>query len=129
MNIYTVLKNNMEVGMRTIIVKELTKMAMTETAGMKLRDKIEEVLKNDSKVVLDFSGISLFATMFFNASIGHFVLNLSPEKCEEIFVIENISELGKDTYYHSFENAKMIYNNKSKENLIGDITQDNIEQS
>lgn len=115
--------------MNKIMVNELTQMAMTESAGMMLRKEIENLLKTEKKVVIDFSGISLFATMFFNASIGHFVMTLSPEMCRNIFELINLSELGMETYTHSFENAEEIYNNKNKQSVIGEITQNNIEHS
>lgn len=115
--------------MNKIMVKELTKMAMTESAGLKLRKEIENLFKTEKKVVIDFSGISLFATMFFNASIGHFVMTLSPEKCRNIFELINLSELGMETYMHSFENAEEIYNDKNQQSVIGEITQNNIEHS
>lgn len=115
--------------MNKIMVNQLTKMAMTESEGLKLRKEIEKFIEKEDKIVIDFSGISLFATMFFNASIGHFVMNLSPEKCDNIFELINLSELGAETYSHSFENAKTMYYDKHQESVIGDITQNNIEHS
>ena len=113
--------------MATIMVNTLTKMAMTDSDGLKLRKEIEDLKKTEKNIILDFSQISLFATMFFNASIGHFIMEMSPEKCEDLFELRNISELGKETYNHSFENAKILYQNKKQENFIGEITQQNIE--
>lgn len=113
--------------MKKILIRELTTMAMTEDAGLKLRKVIEDNIDSNDKIILDFESINLFATMFFNASIGYLVLRLTPEKCNELFEIVNISDLGKETYSHSFENAKLIYQNKLKTDNIAEITQDNIE--
>lgn len=104
-------------------------MALTESDGLKLRNAIEHILKNGSAVTLDFSGISLFATMFFNASIGHLVMTISPEKCDELIHITNISELGRDTYVHSFENAKAVFHQYGDLKKIAEVTASNLDNS
>lgn len=114
--------------MSIIYVNEFTKRALTENEGLKLREQISKYWDDDT-VIIDFSGISMFATMFFNASIGHYVLNFSPEICEKKIELRSISELGKETYKHSFENAKAIFLNKERNDTIGNITKENIEQA
>ena len=113
--------------MGKIIISDLTKMAMTDNDGLKLRREIEKHLEED-KIILDFADIEVFATMFFNASLGHFVMNLTPEKCDELFEIVNISELGQETLDHSLENAKLIFNNKLDSKEIAEITTKNIDE-
>jgi hypothetical protein len=113
--------------MKTIFVKEYTTMALTEKDGLKLRSAIEQLLAGEPVIVLDFSGISLFATMFFNASIGHLVLKLTPQRCEERIKIDNISELGRETYRHTFENAKEIFAQSGNIQKIADVTSNNLE--
>lgn len=115
--------------MRTIFVNQMTNMALTESDGLKLRRVIENSLADSDCVELDFSGISLFATMFFNASIGHLVMSLSPEKCADIIRISNISDLGNETYRHSFENAKAIFAQYGSLKKIGEITKTNLDNS
>ena len=117
---------------RKIIISELIKNGLTESNGLILRKKIEQIMKELSEsdtVVLDFKDISLFATPFFNSSIGYFVLNLGPEKFNRIFKLEQISELGLDTYQHSYENAVEIYNKRTNIDVVGEITKNNIENS
>jgi len=115
--------------MNEIMVNKLTSMAMTDTAGLKLREEIEKLIKTEEKIIIDFTGITLFATMFFNASIGHFVMTLSPEKCNDLFKFVNLTELGMETYKHSFENAEAIFHDRKQQSVIGEITQNNIEHS
>lgn len=117
---------------KKIIISELIKNGLTESNGLILREKMEqnlnELLEGDT-VILDFKDISLFATPFFNASIGYFVLTLGPKKFNKIFKIEQISELGLNTYQHSYENAIEIYNKKTNTEILGEITKNNIENS
>jgi hypothetical protein len=112
---------------RTIIVREYASMALTEKDGLKLRIAIEQLLTGEKTITLDFSDISLFATMFFNASIGHLVLQLTPEKCQERIKIANISELGRETYQHTLENAKEIFSQNAYIQKIADVTENNLE--
>lgn len=113
--------------MKTVIVREYASMALTEKDGLKLRAAIENLLKTERIISLDFSGISLFATMFFNASIGHLVMQLTPEECEDRVRISNISELGLETYRHTLGNARDIFVQHSSLQKIADVTQCNLE--
>ncbi len=117
---------------RKIIISELINNALTESNGLILREKIEIFLKEmseDDTITLDFKNITLFATPFFNASIGYFILNLGPEKFAKIFKLEQISELGQSTYQHSYENAVEIYNRNTNTDIVGEVTKTNIENS
>ena len=117
---------------KKIIISELIQNGLTENNGLILREKIEILLRElleEDIIILNFKNISLFATPFFNSSIGYLVLNLGPEKFNRIFKLEEISELGQSTYQHSYENAVEMYNKKANINIVGEITRNNIENS
>lgn len=113
---------------KTIKIDSISLMAMTEDAGLELRKEMNDAMQKEERVVLDFQGIELFATPFFNASIGYFVLTLSPEKYKEQVEVINLSDLGKETYCHSYQNAVSVYENKTDLELIGKITMETIEE-
>lgn len=117
---------------KRLIISNFIKNGLTENNGLIIREKIEQILKelNDGDIiVLNFNNISLFATPFFNSSIGYFLLKLGPEKFDEVFKLEEISELGQNTYQHSYENAVEIYTKKTDTDMIGQITKSNIQNS
>lgn len=117
---------------KNINVFEFIKNGLTENNGFILRQKIEEVLKDlkeNDVIILNFEKIFLFATPFFNTSIGFFVLTLGPEQFDKIFRIIKISDLGMNTYQHSYENAVENYNKKLNIEVVGEITKANIEKS
>lgn len=114
--------------MNTIIVSNFISNGLSEKNGLILREKISEFLEKDQEVILDFSNITLFATPFFNSFIGYFVLKMNPDIVKEKIKIVNISELGQDTYKHSYENATFFYNKKINTEKIGKITSDNISE-
>lgn len=92
--------------MSRIKIKDLCRMAMTEDQGLLVRNAMQPAVKAKEKIILDFEGINLFATMFFNASIGYYIVNTGIKYCTNNIVLENISDLGLETYMHSFKNAQ-----------------------
>lgn len=113
---------------KIIKISSIAPMAMTEDAGMKLRKEMKESIQKSEEVILDFEGIELFATPFFNSSIGYFVMQLSPERFKEYVQVINLSDLGKETYGHSYQNAVSVYKNKTNLEMIGRITKETIEE-
>lgn len=71
---------------------------------------IDAELKENSKIILDFSNIKFFTTLFFNNAITKYVLSLGPDEYKKKFKLANLSKVGKETYKYSFENA-MLYKN------------------
>lgn len=110
-----------------IRVEQIAPIAMTEESGIKVREKIAEAFEEKKQVILDFTNVSLFATPFFNASIGYYIIKLTPEKALSDIVTDNLSLLGKETYEHSVENARRIHDKKDNPELIGKITAETIE--
>ena len=110
-----------------IKVEQITPIAMTEESGMNVRKKISEILEKQNQVMLDFENVALFATPFFNASIGYFIITLTPEKAAEVIMTKNLTGLGEETYLHSVANARKIHEKKENVELIGKITAETIE--
>lgn len=113
---------------KEIRISSIAQMAMTEDAGLQLRKEMQAAMEQSQSVVLDFEGIELFATPFFNASIGYFVMKLSPEQYKMQVRVVNLSDLGKETYAHSFQNAVAVYENDINLEMIGKITEETLEQ-
>lgn len=106
----------------TILIRSFTPNALSEKAGSELRKRILTSYYNDSKekIILDFDGIGLFATMFFNASIGYLIQENLNEIIEHMEIV-NISTLGLKTLEHSKANANFIKKNANKldiENIV-----------
>ena len=116
--------------MALIKIQEICSIAMTEEQGMQVSRAMAPFMENDEPVTLDFSDLSLFATMFFNASIGYYVLQKGFEYCIQNIKLINLSNLGLETYEHSLSNAKEIsetLGNYSANNVR--IVEANIEES
>ena len=74
-----------------------------------LDNAIKPLFEQGEKIVVDFDGIKIFTTLFFNNVFAKYILKIGPEKYLECFSLENLSELGQTTYQHSFENAVNYY--------------------
>lgn len=75
----------------------------------KLDNVIQPLFEQGEKIIVDFEGIKIFTTLFFNNVFAKYILKIGPEKYQERFALENLSELGQTTYQHSFENAINYY--------------------
>lgn len=73
---------------------------------------IDAELKAASEIVLDFSGIKFFTTLFFNNAVTKYVLSLGLNEYEKKFDLINLSEVGKSTYKYSLDNAISHCNDK-----------------
>ena len=83
--------------------------ALTLEDGLKLYAVIKPPLLNGQRVDIDFSGITLFASLFFNAAIGQLLKDFSSESLNTLLIIENLNASGLDTMRRSIENAKKFY--------------------
>ena len=70
---------------------------------------IQPLFERGEKIVVDFEGIKIFTTLFFNNVFAKYILTIGPETYQECFALENLSELGQTTYQHSFDNAVNYY--------------------
>jgi len=109
----------------TISIKSFTSNALSAEAGKKLRKYIIEAYEQnpDETIILDFSGIVLFATMFFNASIGYLVKERRQDILDKI-TTENITSLGTRTFEHSIQNAESILNEENEKIVDESINED-----
>lgn len=109
--------------MKTICVHDLSPFAAFDEDGKTLRHKILSVWEADptEKIELDFSGITMFSTMFFNASVGYLALRKGVDYIHEHLSCKNLSPLGETTYTHSIENAMAVKNNDKLKDALSTI--------
>ena len=111
-----------------IKVKDFLDMAFSYDDGMKLREKINDALKTEKPVEVDFEGITVFTTMFFNACFGHFVFTQSLDWYNEMIKVVNLNPMGTETHKHSIENAQKRKLD-SNTNVVVEVTQKTINEN
>lgn len=106
--------------MERIVISDFSAEAASRKRGLMLKEKLEESMSEGRSVVVDFSGITRFASPFFNNSFAALAIAYGFPKIEAIG-IENISETGRQTYEASLENARDIYENDEMSQKIKEI--------
>lgn len=96
--------------MMTVSVFELVgENAVSMDSGKLVYDRIHAPLKQGDVVVLDFSGVEIFATPFFNASVGFLLNDMELTQLLANLRIEGISVVGKQLLNHVIANALTFY--------------------
>lgn len=88
------------------------KNAISMTSGEKLYNEIKKHIKGSEVEELDFEGVELFASPFFNASIGLILRDLTISELKEKIVIVNLNSVGLDLLNLVIDNALKFYSNE-----------------
>ncbi|WP_417439661.1 STAS-like domain-containing protein [Idiomarina abyssalis] len=96
--------------MNTIKVFELSgKNAVSIQGGRKLHEKIKDDLLAGRSVELDFEGVKIFASPFFNSSIGVFIKDIPIQTLMQRLEVKNLEQNGKELLNHVIDNAIRYY--------------------
>ncbi|ROQ24334.1 STAS-like domain-containing protein [Gallaecimonas pentaromativorans] len=85
------------------------KNAISMQSGTKLHDAIYKSLMNDEFIELDFSGVLLYASPFFNASIGILLNDITIDRLTRNLKITNCSDVGIGLLNAVIQNALQFY--------------------
>ena len=100
--------------------------AMTLDDGAAIYNQIHDPLMQGETVALDFEGVEVFASPFFNAGIGHLLADLQPETLNERLKFDHLSDFGNRVLRRVIENAKEYYeSDTTQRNKIDRIVHEN----
>lgn len=94
---------------KTILVTDYTSSGFTQEDAEKISEVLKaELLKlNDGDtIIVDFSNVKFFTTLFFNIAFASLLKEMSFEEYEKKIMLENLSDVGRRAYGHSIDNAK-----------------------
>ena len=93
-----------------IKVKELVgENAMTLDDGEVIYARIHDPLTQGETVELDFDGVQVFASPFFNAGVGRLLGDLTVDTLNAHLKFEHLSDFGARVLRRVIENAKDYY--------------------
>lgn len=93
-----------------IKVKELVgKNAMTLDDGEAIYARIHDPLLHGETVELDFDGVDVFASPFFNAGIGRLLGELTADALNDHLKFDHLSDFGARVLRRVIDNAKDYY--------------------
>lgn len=111
--------------MNTFLIKDFVGMnAMTLSDGEKIYQQIYPLLKDNNKVELNFDGVNIFSTPFFNASIGKLLQDLEPEQLNKLLLFTKLNPLGVEVAKRVIKNAKEYYSNPAVKAAVDKIISD-----
>jgi hypothetical protein len=83
--------------------------AITTDDGQRIFSEIHPVLKAGDSVVLDFAEVRVFASPFFNASIGHLLEDIRPDELSKLLNCTHLSAVGHSVMTKVLQNAEEYY--------------------
>jgi hypothetical protein len=96
--------------MQHITVKEwVGENAMTQDDGDAIYRQIHDPLIRGETVELDFDGVQIFSSPFFNAGIGRLLADCQPADLNARLKVQHISPLGDRVLRRVIENAREYY--------------------
>lgn len=97
--------------METVEVKisDISPRCLTSSAGNELLNLLNSYLCEDKKVVLDFNGITMFASLYFNNSITKLIPNFPVSLIKKRVIVTNINETGQKALSRSLEVGSKFY--------------------
>lgn len=91
---------------------------VTSEDGQRVYDEIYPKLSAGESVCLNFSGVRVFASPFFNFAIGQLLKDLEPENLNQLLKVENITSDGMLVCKRVVKNAKEYYKNPGAKKAI-----------
>jgi hypothetical protein len=85
------------------------KNAISMQSGKKINEIISPVLLKGETVELNFEGVSLYASPFFNASIGLLLKDIAIEDLRKSIKFININDIGRSLLNNVVQNAINFY--------------------
>ena len=83
--------------------------AITTEDGQTVYDRMTPELRANHSVVLDFSGVTVIASPFFNAAIGQLLKDFSADDLNRLLIVRNLVPAGVDVLVRVIENSRKYY--------------------
>jgi hypothetical protein len=90
-------------------------------SGQQVYDLIHSQLLCDQSVELDFSGVSVFASAFFNFAIGQLLKDLPSDRLNELLKITNLTPNGYSILKRVIDNAKHYYSDVQYQKAVDTV--------
>ncbi len=108
--------------MMTFNIFDITGEYATDSdSGQEVYEHIHPQLLESQPVVLDFSGVEVFASPFFNFAIGQLLSDILPEHLNTLLKIENLSPNGDSVLRRVIENAKHYYSDPQHRQAVDTV--------
>jgi hypothetical protein len=88
------------------------KYAITPSAGQATYDVVHPLLLTGQQVELDFEGVEVFASPFFNYAVGQLLRDIDPNTLSQLLKVKHLSLAGETALHRVLENSTQYYSNE-----------------
>lgn len=101
---------------------------ITSDDGQRVYKEIYAKLAAGEPVFLDFAGVRVFASPFFNFAIGQLLKDLKPDDLNKLLKVANITADGQLVWEQVVKNAKEYYKDPNAKKAIDEILKEQAEE-
>ena len=101
--------------------------AITLEDGQRIYDLIHPELKAGHVVSMDFNGVTVFASPFFNAGIGQLLKDIEPGQLNDLLNVANLVPTGLNVLKRVIDNAKEYYSNPKHKAAVDAVVKNHSE--
>ena len=106
-------------------IYEITGEYATDTdSGQQIYNLIHPQLLAGHSIELDFDGVSVFASAFFNFAIGQLLKDLTPDSLNKCLKITNLSFNGHGLLKRVIDNAKHYYADEQYRQAVDNVLEE-----
>lgn len=89
--------------------------------GKKVYKLILSVLDKNQNIDLDFTGVRIYASPFFNGAVAKLLGNFTQEELNKRVKFEGLSDHGKQVLRRVIQNARKYYSNDKFRNAVDKV--------
>ena len=90
-------------------IRDICLFALTPEDGQTVFDRITPALRQGDVVELDFQGVTVFASSFFNSAIGQLLREFKRDELRMLLKLQNLTADGLDVVRQVIENSQKYY--------------------
>lgn len=94
---------------------------VTSEDGQQVYERIHPELVAGNGVCLDFTGVTVFASPFFNSAVGQLLQDLRTAELNRLLDVKGLAPDGRLVWHRVVRNAKDYWHNPEKRKAIDEI--------
>jgi hypothetical protein len=111
--------------MKVEVAKEIGEHCITLTQGERLFELIYPELAAGRSVEVDFQGVRVFASPFFNAGIGQLIKDIPTTTLEKLLIVRALSPAGTSTLRKVIENSQEYFRSVDTKRAVDSVVDHN----
>ena len=92
-----------------VVVDLVGENCVTPEDGELVFEALRRQIETGQETILDFTGVKVFASSFFNTAIGKLYGEFSPDQLNALLKIKNLTDDGRTILKRVIENSKRYY--------------------